>query len=186
MKDKRQKQKEKAKIINRKLNEKKEHLQDIKKEQEKKRKKLENKIVKMTQKQEIFEKKRELGFDRMRRTRNELFKRIQNNKKQLQKEEVLRRKDILFEENNRLGRLYNSQNAGKSEISNIQTKNLILSKEDYELRKEFLKKMNKLKSESVSNKSQKEKRKMYMEKLRIEAEQRRKEEEDRLEKLQLG
>ena len=141
MKDKRQKQKEKAKIINQKLKEKKEHLQDIKKEQEKKRKKLENKIVKMTQKQEIFEKKRELGFDRMRRTRNELFKRIQNNKKQLQKEEVLRRKDILFEENNRLGRLYNSQNAGKSEISNIQTKTLILSKEDYELRKEFLKKL---------------------------------------------
>ena len=34
MKDKRQKQKEKAKIINQKLKEKKEHLQDIKKEQE--------------------------------------------------------------------------------------------------------------------------------------------------------
>ena len=186
MKDKRQKQKEKAKIISEKLKQKKEHLQDLKKEQEKKRKKLENKIVKMTQKQELFEKKRELGFDRMRRTRNELFKKIQSNKKQLEREEVLRRKDILFEENNRLGRLFNSESAPKSEISNIQTKTLILSKEDYELRKEFLKKMNKLKSESVSNKSQKEKRKMYMEKLRIEAEKRKREEEEKLEKLQLG
>ena len=70
MKDKRQKQKEKAKIISEKLKQKKEHLQDLKKEQEK---------------------KRELGFDRMRRTRNELFKKIQSNKKQLERIEFLRR-----------------------------------------------------------------------------------------------
>jgi len=186
MKDKRKKQKEKAKLICEKLIQKKEHLQDIKKDQEKKRKKLENKIAKMTQKQELLEKKKELGFDRMRKTRNEIFKKIQNNKKQLEREEVLRRKDILFEENNKLGRIYNAETYGKSEICNIQTKTLIVSKEDYELRKDFLKKMNKLKSESVSNKSQKEKRKMYLEKLRIEAEKRRKEEEERLDKLQLG
>ena len=40
------------------------------KETEKKRKKLENKIAKTTQKQEIFENKKELNFNKMRRTRN--------------------------------------------------------------------------------------------------------------------
>ena len=153
MKDKRQKQKQKAKIIREKLIQKKEHIQNIRKDLEKKRKKLENKIAKTTQKQEIFENKKELNFNKMRRTRNELFKKIRINKKSLEKEEVLRREDILFEENNKIAKLYNSPIAGKTEIDNIQSKTLILSKEDYLLRKEFLKKMYKLKAESVSNKS---------------------------------
>jgi len=50
MRDRRQKQKEKSKIIFEKLMQKKEHLQDMKKAQEKNIKKLENKIEKMTQK----------------------------------------------------------------------------------------------------------------------------------------
>ena len=190
MKDKRQKQKQKAKIIREKLIQKKEHIQNIRKDLEKKRKKLENKIAKTTQKQEIFENKKELNFNKMRRTRNELFKKIRINKKSLEKEEVLRREDILFEENNKIAKLYNikinSPIARKTEIDNIQSKTLILSKEDYLLRKEFLKKMYKLKAESVSNKSLKERRKLYLDKLRVEAEKRRKEEEERLEKLQMN
>ena len=104
----------------------------------------------------------------------------------MQNEEELRREDILFQENNKIGKLYRSQTVGKlvaSNIQKIQAKTLILSKEDYELRKDFLKKMNKLKSESVSNKSQKERRKLYMDKLREEALKRKKEEEERLDKL---
>lgn len=186
MRDKKQKQKEKSQKLFKKFVEKQEHIENLNKALEKQRKKLENKIIKKEENQKIFDRKKELYYNQKRKARNELFKKIQSNKKQLEREEVLRRKDILFEENNRLGRLYNSESAPKSEISNIQTKTLILSKEDYELRKEFLKKMNKLKSESVSNKSQKEKRKMYMEKLRIEAEKRKREEEEKLEKLQLG
>ena len=103
--------------------------------------------------------------------------------------EFLRREDILFEENNKIGRLY-SPDIGRqtcmSNLHNIQSKTLIISKEDYELRKEFLRKMNQLKSESVSNKSYKERRRLYLNKLRAEAEKRRKEEEERLEKLQMG
>ena len=76
--------------------------------------------------------------------------------------------------------------SGKTEINNIQIKTLQLSKEDYELRKEFLKKMNKLKEESVSKKSLKERRKIYMDKVRAEAEKKRREEEERLEKLQMS
>ena len=186
MKDKRQKQKQRAKMISEKLIEKKEHIENLKKELEKKRKKLENRIVKLSQKQELFEKKREFGFDEMRRTRNELFKKIKQNKKQLESEEDIRRQDILFEENNKLGKLQNSEIVGKTKIHSIQSRTLIISKEDYELRKDFLKKMNKLKSESVSNKSQKERRKLYTEKLRLEAEKRKKEENERLEKLQSG
>ena len=186
MKEKRQKQKEQAKNLCEKLLQKQEVLQNIRKEQEKKRKKLENKIEKMTKKKELYDRKRELLYMQQRRGRNELFKKIRENKKNLEKEEDLRRNDILFDENNKLGRLYNPETSGKTEISNIQTKTLKLSREDYELRKDFFKKMNKLKSESVSNKSQKERRKIYMDKVRAEAEKKRKEEEERLEKLQMG
>ena len=47
MKDKRQKQKQKAKIIREKLIQKKEHIQSIRKDLEKKRKKLEKKMTTM-------------------------------------------------------------------------------------------------------------------------------------------
>ena len=185
MRDRRQKQKEKSKIIFEKLMQKKEHIQDMKKAQEKNIKKLENKIEKMTQKKLIFDKKKELEFDNIRKKREELIKKINHNKKLIEREEELRRKDILFDENIRLGKC-DSDIFGNTEINIIQKKTLMLSKEDYELRKDFLKKMNKLKSESVSNKSPTERRKLYIEKLRKEAEQRRKEEEERLEKLQMG
>ena len=46
--------------------------------------------------------------------------------------------------------------------------------------------MNKLKEESVSKKSLKERRKIYMDKVRAEAEKKRREEEERLEKLQMS
>ena len=187
MKEKKLKQKEKAKELCEKLIKKQELLNDIKKQQEKKRKKLENKIEKMTKKKELFDRKRELSYQQIRRSRNKLFEKTRENKKKLDKEEVLKRDDILFDENNRLGRFYNNMDiSGKTEINNIQIKTLQLSKEDYELRKEFLKKMNKLKEESVSKKSLKERRKIYMDKVRAEAEKKRREEEERLEKLQMS
>ena len=187
MKDKRRKQKEKTKAIFEKLNQKKELIENIRKSQEKKRKKLEKQIIKASKKQqEILNKNKEIGFNKILQTRNKLYNDIQKKKKEIQNEEELRREDILFQENNKIGKLYRSQTVGKlvaSNIQKIQAKTLILSKEDYELRKDFLKKMNKLKSESVSNKSQKERRKLYMDKLREEALKRKKEEEERLDKL---
>ena len=106
MKEKRQKQKEKSKIVFEKLMQKEERLQNIRKAKEKERKKLENKIDKMIQKKQLFDKKKELVFYRIRRARDELFKKIKNNKKQLEKEEALRREDILDEENNKFGKIY--------------------------------------------------------------------------------
>ena len=190
MKDKRKKQKEKTKAIFEKLIEKKERIENIRKSQEKNRKKLEKALNKASIRQkEILDKNKENKFNKIVETRNQLYNDAQKRKRELQNEEELRREDILFQENNKIGKLYNSQAVGKREASNIQkiqAKTLVLSKEDYELRKDFLKKMSKLKSESVSNKSQKERRKLYLDKLRIEAEKRKKEEEERLEKLQMG
>ena len=99
---------------------------------------------------------------------------ILNNKKEIEKEEELRREDILFEESNKLGRIPMRDDFGRTELNNIQSKTLILFKEDYELRKDFLRKLSKLKEESVSKKSDKQKRKMYTDKLRSEAEKKRK------------
>ena len=188
MKDKKQKQKEISQKLFKKFLEKQEHIENLNKAYEKKRKKLENKIIKKQENQKIFERKKEFSYTQKRKTRNDIFKKIQSNKKQLEREEFLRREDILFEENNKITRLYSPDICRKtmSHLHNIQAKTLILSKEDYELRKEFLRKMNQLKSESVSNKSYKERRRLYLNKLRAEAEKRRKEEEERLEKLQMG
>ena len=189
MKEKKDKQKEKAKLMRQKLSEKKEHIENLQKALEKKRKKLESEIIKKEQHQRLFDKKKELYFEQKKRTRNELFKRIQSNKKVLEREAFLRREDILLGENNKIGRLHSpdiGNKTCKSNLHHIQAKTLILSKEDYELRKEFLRKLYQLKSESVSNKSHKERRRLYINKLRAEAEKRRREEEERLEKLQMG
>ena len=183
MKEKRDRQKEKSRKLCEKLLEKQERIREIKKEREKYKKKLENKIEKMTLKKDMWDKKREMELQNLRNQRNEIFKKIQINKKEIEKEEELRREDILFEEANKLGRAPIRDDFGRTELNNIQTKTLILFKEDYEMRKDFLKKLSKLKEESVSKKSDKQKRKMYTDKLRAEAEKKRKEEEERLEKL---
>ena len=67
----------------------------------------------------------------------------------------------------------------------MKSKTLELFQKDYELRRDFLKKMSRLKDESVSKKSDKQKRKMYNEQLKLEAERRKIEEEEKLEKLKV-
>ena len=185
MKDKRDKQREKAKKLFERLIEKQERIKEIKKEREKYKKKLENKIEKMSKKKEIMDKKRDMEYQNMKNKRTKLFKKIKINKKEIEKEEELRREDILFEEQNKLGRIPLRDDFGRTELNNIRSKTLVLFQEDYELRKDFLKKLSKLKEESVSKKTDKQKRKMYTDKLRAEAERRRKEEEERMEKLGL-
>ena len=132
-----------------------------------------------------MDKKRDMEYQNMKNKRTKLFKKIKINKKEIEKEEELRREDILFEEQNKLGRIPLRDDFGRTELNNIRSKTLVLFQEDYELRKDFLKKLSKLKEESVSKKSDKQKRKMYTDKLRAEAERRRKEEEERMEKLGL-
>ena len=174
MKDKKEKQREKSRKLNEKLIEKQEKLKEIKKEREKYKKKLENKIEKMTQQKELYTQKRNMELQNIKRQRDELFKRNQINKREIEKEEELRREDILFEENNIFGRIKDRDNWGKKGINDIQSKTLILYQEDNELRKHFLKQLSKLKEESVSKKSDKQKRKIYTDKLRAEAERKRK------------
>ena len=173
MKDKKDKQKEKAKKLFEKLIEKQERIKEIKREREKYKKKLENKLEKMTQKKELLDQKKELEYKNIKNQRDELFKKIKINKKEIEKEEELRREDILFEQFNKLGRVPLKEDFGRTELNAIQSKTLILYQEDYELRKDFLKKLSKLKEESVSKKSDKQKRKMYTDKLRAEAERKR-------------
>ena len=186
MKDKKEKQREKSRKLCEKLIEKQERLQKLKKEREKYKKKLENKIEIMARKKELYDTKRDVELQNIKRQREELFKRNQINKKEIEKEEELRREDILFEENNIFERVQDRENWGKRDINNIQNKTFNLFQEDIELRKNFLKQLSKLKEESVSKKSDKQKRKIYTDKLKAEAERKRKEEEERLEKLQMG
>ena len=186
MKDKKEKQREKSRKLCEKLIEKQERLQKLKKEREKYKKKLENKIEIMSQKKELYDRKRDIELQNIKRQRDELFKRNKINKREIEKEEELRREDILFEENNIFGRIQDRDNWGKRDINNIQSKTLILFQEDMELRKNFLKQLSRLKEESVSKKSDKQKRKIYTDKLKAEAERKRKEEEERLEKLLMG
>jgi hypothetical protein len=183
MKDKKEKQREKSRKLCEKLIEKQERLQKLKKEREKYKKKLENKIEIMARKKELYDRKRDVELQNIKRQREELFKRNQINKKEIEKEEELRREDILFEENNIFERVQDRENWGKRDINNIQNKTFNLFQEDIELRKNFLKQLSKLKEESVSKKSDKQKRKIYTDKLKAEAERKRKEEELRREDI---
>ncbi len=137
----------------------------------------------MSHKRDNLEKKREMNYQVFKKQRNDLFKKIEINKKEIEKEEELRREDILYYEYNKLGKIDLKDDFGKTKLNNKRNKTLELIQEDYELRKDFLKKLSKLKEESVSKKTDKQKRKMYTDKLRAEAERKKKEEEEKLEKL---
>ena len=183
MKDKKDKQREKSRKLAEKLLEKQEKIKEIKKEREKYKKKLENRLINMSLKKDSVDKQRELQRQAKINKREKRFKKIQLNKKELEKEDEYWIEDILFEESNKLERALNNEKNHKTGISNMQSKTLELFQEDNKIRKGFLKQLSKLKEESVLKKSDKQKRKLYTDKLRAEAERKRKEEEERLEKL---
>jgi hypothetical protein len=183
MKSNRDKRREKIKKFNEKLKEKEETLKILNKEREKNLKKLAIKIEKATLRKEEILKQREVDKLALRKKRKEFFLKNQINKREIQNLEYNKRESILQNESCRFERQKWRRKNNKNSVNRLGNKTFQIFQENYKLRKNFLKDLNRLVSQSVSKKTEKERRKLYINKLREEAEKRRKEQEELMDKL---
>jgi hypothetical protein len=170
----------KKKEQNNKLQEKADKLEEIEKQNEERRNQLAKKMNKMDKKRAEYIKLKEdkIIEDKMRR--NEKEKNVRNRLDEMNKEEYERRRDILDYQIDIVVRNINSTsnknlrktNSGQNSISNqIALQNHVTV---------FNKKLNVLKSQSVTKKPLEEKIRIYKDMKRKEAERKKREKEDEL------
>lgn len=181
MKKKNDEIEKKTKRINEKYNEKDDRLKLI----EENNKKITKQIVKRIQKKEKLQgeliiKKNEDHL-KYRTLREEIFVKNKMKKQEIRQLDKNRRDNILYGEFYIFDRLRNQIDMGESQRKYLKNKTIEYYKEEEELRKECIKKLNSLQCLSVGKKTDKQKRKIYNEKLRKEAEERKRAEEDAME-----
>ena len=184
MKDKQDKQKEKIKKNNQKLLEIKERIAMIKKNNDKKSRSADKNMRKNNENNKTnLQYFKTTQLEKIIRERKELFEKNKIRKEEIAKMDELRRENILLEENNIFDRVYDMELDEYDRKQMIQKRNLDLIKDNFDLRKDFLKRLNLLQGESVTKKTDKQRRKIYTDKLKREAEIKKKEEEEKLEKM---
>ena len=175
-----QKKKKKYKHFNEKYDGKYNRLEEIEKNIDQKRKNLIKKfrIIEANQ-QQIKEKDRQ-KYEEIRNKRNEYVKACIENKKKLQKELIEQNEEILEYQAFMISR--KSQMDKKFKLKkNHATEQTLNNQINFEKNlKPFLKKLDKIKSESILKKSLTQRKKIFRDLKRAEAEARRKEEEERL------
>ena len=175
-----QKLTKKKKEQNNKMQEKAEKLEELDRKNEERRKELFKKMQRMDKKREEYMKLKGEKILEEKMKREAKTQGVQNRLNEMEKEEFERRRDVLAYQTESMNRsMKNTQmfnlkkmSAGENSISNqiaIQ-KNLTT----------FNKKLNILKSQSVTKKTPEEKMKIFRELKRQEAERRKKEKEDEM------
>ena len=164
---------------NNKLQEKADKLEEIEKQIELKRTELLRKMNKMDKKREEYIKLKEERISEDKKRRNQKEKKMQNKINEMNKEELERRKDVLdyqtdlvIRSMNKTNKNMRKNNSGQNSISNQIALQSHMSL--------FNRKLNYLKSQSVSKKPFEERVKMYRNIKRKEAERIRREKEDEL------
>jgi hypothetical protein len=165
---------------NNRLKEKEERIEEIKKINAQKVKELLSKIKKREEIKEEYDKdkKEKLRLDKV--AREEKMRRCKTNQNEMIKEEYERRLDILEYQYDLLQR--NKKRNNLSEIKRVNTGviNKLLLEQSL---KDFYKKMDRLKSQSVFKKTPEQRYKIYKDLKRAEAEKRKKEIEEKLDKM---
>lgn len=174
---------EKQKTQNSKLVEKAERLQEIEKENDKKRKQIIKKIENMQKKKEKLDEKKEEIFMKKKEERDKLFEAIKEHQENNKEERNDFREEILEAQRNKLERAINKcygYDFKKMKSQRDTVKSQMLFEEDL---KTYFKELNNLISENVMKKNESEKRLIYLDKLRAEREKKKKEQEAKLEKI---
>ena len=165
---------------NTKLQEKAEKLEEIDKKNEERRKQLMKKMIKMDKKREEYMKLKEEKILEDKIKREEKTKKVNIRLNEMEKEEFERGKDVLAYQTelmnrsmkmnhlNRIKRLNTGENTITNQIAIHKNLNT------------FYRKLNILKSQSVTKKTQEEKMKIFRELKRKEAEKKKKEKEDEM------
>jgi hypothetical protein len=169
----------KKKEQNNKLQEKADKLEEIEKQNEEKRKNLVRKMQKMDKKREEYIKLKEEKIIEDKIRRDEKTRNLRNKLNEMDKEEGERRKDVLDYQAELLIRSKNKtyMNLKKNRSEHNSITNQIALQNNMSI---FNKKLNYLKSQSVTKKPIEEKVKMYKEMKRKEAERKKREKEEEL------
>ena len=174
--------KQKKKDRGNKLQEKKERLEELEREADKRRKLLMKKLAGMEKKRKENEKERNEKIEKDQKRRKEYLDKCKKNKEEIEAENDEYRQFILAEQNEILKKGVNKDSLSDLKRINAGEK-IVLNQLTLENNlPAFRKKMDMIKSSSVLKKSPEERLNMYKEKKREEAERKKKELEDKMQK----
>ena len=167
----------KKKEQNNKLQEKADKLEEIEKQNELKRTELLRKMNKMDKKREEYIKLKEERISEDKRRRNQKEKNMQKKINEMNKEEFERRKDVLAYQTELMNRSMKMTQLNRLKKVENSISNQIAIQNNLTA---FNRKLNFLKSQSVTKKTPEEKMKIYKELKRQEAERKKREKEDEM------
>ena len=162
------------------MQEKAEKLEELDRKNEERRKQLMKKMIKMDKKREEYMKLKEEKILEDKIKRDEKTKNVHIRLNEMEQEEYERRKDVLAYQTELMNRsMKNTQmfNLKKMSIGENSISNQIAIQKNLTA---FNRKLNILKSQSVTKKTPEEKMKIFRELKRQEAERRKKEKEDEM------
>ena len=174
--------KQKKKDRGNKLQEKKERLEELEREADKRRKLLMKKLAGMEKKRKENEKERNEKIEKDKRRRKEYFDKCMKNKEEIEAENDEYRQIVLADQNEIIKRGINKESISDLKRINAGEKIVINQLTLENNLPAFRKKMDMIKSSSVLKKSPEERLNMYKEKKREEAERKKKELEDKMQK----
>ena len=174
--------KQKKKDRGNKLQEKKEKLEELEREADKRRKLLMKKLAGIEKKRKENEKERNEKIEKDKRRRKEYFDKCMKNKEEIEAENDEYRQIVLADQNEIIKRGINKESISDLKRINAGEKIVINQLTLENNLPAFRKKMDMIKSASVLKKSPEERLTMYKEKKREEAERKKKELEDKMQK----
>jgi len=166
-----------------KLKEKEERMEELAKQNAKKAKEFMMKIKKREEVKEEYEKEKKEKLRLDKEAREEKMRRCKSNRREMIKEQYERRLDILDYQYDLMRRNKQRNNMSEMKRVNVGEKTVINQLVLEQSLRDFYKKMDRLKSQSVYKKTPEERYKIYRDLKKAEAEKRKKELEEKLEKM---
>ena len=158
-------------------------MEELAKQNAKKAKEFMMKIKKREEVKEEYEKEKKEKLRLDKEAREEKMRRCKSNRREMIKEEYERRLDILDYQYDLMRRNKKRNNMSEMKRVNVGEKTVINQLVLEQSLRDFYKKMDRLKSQSVYKKTPEERYKIYRDLKKAEAEKRKKELEEKLEKM---
>ena len=181
-----EKKRKKFMNLNEKFEERVNKLEEIERAEEKKKKKLEKKLLSIETNQKLILDKEKRKYEDIKERRYQYFNTCRNNRINFEKELTEEAKCILDYQNEVLSRQNERDEKIRLKRENLKDKTIYNQMMFEKNLRPFYKRLERIKSESIIKKSKEQRRKIYRDLKRAEAEARRREEEERLLNQQIG
>ena len=173
-----EKKRKKFMNLNEKFEERVNKLEEIERAEEKKKKKLEKKLLSIETNQKLILDKEKRKYEDIKERRYQYFNTCRNNRINFEKELTEEAKCILDYQNEVLSRQNERDEKIRLKRENLKDKTIYNQMMFEKNLQPFYKRLERIKSESIIKKSKEQRRKIYRDLKRAEAEARRREEEE--------